>query len=355
LRKKDTNVLFKDNKEVSQMEKIPQGRYTGEFREETARWVIDDGMSAGEISTRLSLPKSTVEDWARAAKAGRLGEISSNRKPLTDVEVELARVKRELAVTRMERDILKKAAAYFAKESRHGRYDQHLATSLSVTIALLCSCCIRQRGYHAWRNRPPSRRAREEARLEVEIKAAHRRTQETYGPERLREDLAAHGGHVGVHRIKRLRRKLGLRCRQKRRLKVTTNSRHTLPVAENLLAQQFEASAPGQVWLSDSTYIPTKEGWLYLACHKDMSTREIVGYAMAPRMTKHLVSQSLFRAVATKRPTVGLLHHSDRGSQYCTLAFRNLLNQFKMRASMSRKGNCYDNAPMESFLGHAED
>ena len=223
---------------------------------------------------------------------------------------------------------------------------------LHYSLPLLCRVlAVSASGYHAWRNRPPSRRAREDARLEIEIKAAHRRTRETYGPERLREDLAAHGVHVGVHRIKRLRKKLGLRCRQKRRFKVTTDSRHTLPVAENLLAQQFEASAPGQVWLSDITYIPTKEGWLYLACHKDMYTREIVGYAMAPRMTKHLVSQSLFRAVAAKRPAAGLLHHSDRGSQYCAHAFRNLLKQFRMQASMSRKGNCYDNAPMESFWG----
>ena len=223
---------------------------------------------------------------------------------------------------------------------------------LHYPLPLLCRVlAISASGYHAWRNRPPSRRARKEARLEIEIKAAHRRTRETYGPERLREDLAAHGVHVGVHRIKRLRKKLGLRCRPKRRFKVTTDSRHTLPVAENLLAQQFEASAPGQVWLSDITYIPTKEGWLYLACHKDMYTREIVGHAMAPRMTKQLVSQSLFRAVTAKRPVAGLLHHSDRGSQYCAYAFRNLLKQFRMQASMSRKGNCYDNAPMESFWG----
>ena len=187
--------------------------------------------------------------------------------------------------------------------------------------------------------------------MEVEIKAAHRRTRETYGPERLQEDLAAHGVQVGIHRIKRLRRKLGLRCRQKKRFKVTTNSKHSLPVAENLLAQKFEASAPSRVWLSDITYISTKEGWLYLAGHKDMCTREIVGYAMAARMTKNLVSQSLFRAVAAKRPVHGLIHHSDRGSQYCALEFRKLLVQFGMRASMSGKGNCYDNAPMESFWG----
>jgi putative transposase len=156
---------------------------------------------------------------------------------------------------------------------------------------------------------------------------------------------------VGVHRIKRVRRKLGLRCIQKRRFKVTTDSRHSLPVAGNLLARRFEASAPGQAWVTDITYIPTDEGWLYVAGHKDTFTRMIVGYSMGPRMTKNLVSQSLFRAVSAKRPNPGLIHHSDRGSQYCAHEYRKLLNQFQMRASMSGKGNCYDNAPIESFWG----
>ena len=223
---------------------------------------------------------------------------------------------------------------------------------LQYPLPLLCRVLdVSASGYHVWRKRPPSRRAQEEARLEVEIKAAHRRTRETYGPERLQEDLAAHGVQVGIHRLKRLRRKLGLRCRQKKRFKVTTDSKHALPVAGNLLARKFEASAPSRVWLSDITYISTNEGWLYLAGHKDMCTREIVGYAMSARMTKNLVSQSLFRAIAAKRPVHGLIHHSDRGSQYCALEFRKLLVQFGMRASMSGKGNCYDNAPMESFWG----
>jgi putative transposase len=219
-------------------------------------------------------------------------------------------------------------------------------------IPLMCRVLsVSPSGYHAWRNRPLSRRAQEEARLEVEIRAAHKRTRQTYGPERLQEDLAAHGVIVGVHRIKRLRRKLGLRCRQTRKFKATTNSRHSLPVAKNLLAQQFEAAAPGQVYVSDITYIQTREGWLYLAGHKDLCTGEIVGYAMSPRMTKNLVAQSLFRAVAAKRPTSGLIHHSDRGSQYCSHEYRKLLDQFGMRASMSGTGNCYDNAPIESFWG----
>jgi putative transposase len=206
-------------------------------------------------------------------------------------------------------------------------------------------------GYYKWLNRTPSRHALEEGRLEVEIKAAHKRTRETCGPERLQRDLAAHGVKVGICRIRRIRKKLGLRCKQKRKFKAPTDSTHTFPVAENLLNQQFEAPAPNRIWLSDITYIPTEEGWLYLAGHKDMFTGEVVGYAMGSRITKNLVSQSLFKAAAAKRPGPGLIHHSDRGTQYCAHEYRKLLDQFHMRASMSRKGDCYDNAPMESFWG----
>ena len=206
-------------------------------------------------------------------------------------------------------------------------------------------------GYHAWVNRSPSKRVLDEANLEVEIQAAHRRTRETCGAERLQRDLAEHGVEVGVCRIKRIRKNLGLKCKQKKRFKATTDSNHTLPVAENLLNQEFKASAPNKVWVTDITYISTGEGWLYLAGHKDICTGEIVGYAMGVRMTKSLVSESLFRAVAGKRPAKGLIHHSDPGSQYCAYEYREMLDQFGMKASMSRKGNCYDNAPMESFWG----
>ena len=206
-------------------------------------------------------------------------------------------------------------------------------------------------GYYAWLDRPLSKRAREEARLEVEIKAAHKRTRQTCGPERLQHDLAGHGVQVGICRIRRIRKKLGIRCKQKRKFKVTTDSKHTLPVADNSLGQQFKVSRPNAVWVSDITYIPTDEGWLYLAGHKDLFGGEIVGYAMGERLTKNLVSQSLFRAVAARRPAKGLIHHSDRGSQYCSYEYRNILDQFGLKASMSRKGNCFDNAPMESFWG----
>jgi len=206
-------------------------------------------------------------------------------------------------------------------------------------------------GYYAWRIRKPSRRAREDGRLEVEILAAHKRTRETCGPKRLQEDLADHGVKAGVSRIRRIRKKLGIKCKQKKRFKATTDSRHDLPVAGNLLQQKFEAAAPDKVWVSDITYIPTDEGWLYLAGHKDICSGRIVGYAMSERMKKELVSRSLCRAVAARRPGKGLVHHSDRGSQYCAREYRRLLVRFGMEASMSGKGNCYDNAPMESFWG----
>jgi putative transposase len=206
-------------------------------------------------------------------------------------------------------------------------------------------------GYYAWLDRPLSQRGREELRLEVEIKAANQRTRQTYGPERLQHDLAEHGIRVGVCRIKRIRKKLGIRCRQKRKFKATTDSRHKLPVAENLLCQQFRVSQPNIAWVSDITYVPTDEGWLYLAGHKDLFSGEIVGYAMGERLTRNLVSESLLRARAAKRPAGGLIHHSDRGSQYCAHEYQQLLSQFDMRASMSGRGNCFDNAPMESFWG----
>jgi len=206
-------------------------------------------------------------------------------------------------------------------------------------------------GYYEWIDKPPSKRAQEETRLEVEILAAHKRTRETFGPERLQDDLAKHGVKVGISRIKRIRKKLGIKCKQKKKFKATTDSKHKLPVAENLLDQKFETEKPNTVWLTDITYIPTDEGWLYLAGHKDLFTKEIVGYAMGSRMTKNLVSQSLFKAVTAKRPARGLIHHSDRGSQYCAIEYGKLLEQFGMKKSMSRKGNCYDNAPMESFWG----
>lgn len=223
---------------------------------------------------------------------------------------------------------------------------------LKYTISRMCRFFkVSASGYYKWLSSPLSKRAVEEGRLEAEIRAAHKRTRQTCGPERLQQDLAAHGVKVGICKIRRIRKNIGIRCKQVKKFTATTDSTHTLPVAANLLKQRFQVTAPHQVWVSDITYIPTDEGWLYCAAHKDLFNGEIVGYALGSRITMDLVKQSLLKAATTKRPPEGLIHHSDRGIQYCAHTYQKLLAQLGMKASMSRKGNCYDNAPMESFWG----
>jgi len=219
-------------------------------------------------------------------------------------------------------------------------------------LAVLCRMFrVSRSGFYAWRRRPPSTRSGQEGRLQAEIRAAHERTRQTYGPERPQRDLAAHGVRVGVHRIKRIRRQLGLRCRQKRRFRATTDSRHALPVAANRLGQCFRVQRPNQAWVSDLTYVATDEGWLYLAGIKDLHGGRIVGYAMADHLRQTLVIQALEQALQTRRPQPGLICHSDRDSQYCACDYRQRLRQRGLQPSMSRRGNCYDNAPIESFWG----
>lgn len=210
---------------------------------------------------------------------------------------------------------------------------------------------VSRSSYYNWARHKPSDRKQLDERLKLEIKVAHTRNRRTYGTLRLQTELASYGIVIGRDRLARLRKEMGLRCKQKRKFKATTNSNHSLPVAPNLLEQTFAPTAPGRAWVADITYIATKEGWLYLAGIKDVFTCEIVGYAMGERMTKELTGRALFMAIRNKRPPAGVIHHSDRGSQYCAHGYRAIQQQFGMKTSMSRKGNCYDNAPMESFWG----
>jgi len=181
--------------------------------------------------------------------------------------------------------------------------------------------------------------------------AAHVRTRQTYGPARLQAELRADGFLAGIGRITRIRKKRRLRCTQVRRFTTTTDSTHALPVAEHVLAQTVVATRPNETWVTDITSIPTAEGWLYVAGIKDLYTCEGVGHAMEGRMTTDLVRQALVMALGAKRPRPGLIHHSDRDSQSCAQDYQKRLRQFGLIPSMSRKGNCYDNAPMKRFWG----
>ena len=208
-------------------------------------------------------------------------------------------------------------------------------------------------GFHARLRRGPSKRARARARLELAVRAAHQRTRQTYGAQRLRRELASDGFRVSLGTLKRVRRESGLRCVQARkRFRVTaTDSGHQLPVAPNLLTQDFKAARPDQVRTADITYAPTEEGWLYVAALKDLFAGGVVGCSFGARMTTDLVVRAFEQAVSARRPAPGLVHHSDRGSQYCSHEYQRFLASYGMRASMSRKGNCYGNAPIESFRG----
>jgi len=211
---------------------------------------------------------------------------------------------------------------------------------------------VSRSGFYTWLSRGPSRREIRDSVLKVLIESAHKRSRGTYGPRRLQDELAAEDQQVGRDHISRLRKEMGLKCIQKKKFKVTTDSAHQLPVAANLLEQKFSVSVPATVWGTDITYIPTDEGWLYLAGVKDFASREIVGYAMGSRMTTELVQRALGKALEFRKPLPGCIHHSDRGSQYCAAEYRGDVAKAGMIASMSRKGNCYDNAPTESFWGH---
>ena len=207
-------------------------------------------------------------------------------------------------------------------------------------------------GFHAWKDRPEAPRTLDAQRLLFQIKTLFNRYQGRYGAPRIHRELIEQNDYDGsLARVKRLMRQAGLRAKAKRKFKATTDSNHSHPIAENLLAQQFQAVRPNQAWLSDLTYIRTQEGWLYLAAVLDLYTREIVGWAMGSRMTQQLVIDALRMAWFRKHPGkhTALMFHSDRGSQYASLAFRKALKNFGMVQSMSGTGNCFDNAPMESF------
>jgi transposase InsO family protein len=208
-------------------------------------------------------------------------------------------------------------------------------------------------GYYAWRGRPQSQRAQDNLKLVERIKEVHAASREIYGSPRVHAELVdSQGIHCNKKRVERLMRIHDIRGRQRRRRRVkTTDSNHSLPVAPNLLDRQFEADAPNRKWVADITYVPTAQGWLYLAVVLDLFSRRVIGWSMADTMCTLLVKGALNMAISVRRPQAGLLHHSDRGSQYASAEYQAVLETCEMVASMSRAGNCYDNAAMESFFG----
>jgi transposase InsO family protein len=210
---------------------------------------------------------------------------------------------------------------------------------------------VSRSGYHAWNTRPESRQKRENRALEAKIRVLHTASHGIYGAPRIHRDLTDDGIRCGKNRVARIMRNADIRSRTKKKFKATTNSRHNFPVAPNLLNQKFKVDTPDHTWVGDITYVSTNEGWLYLAVLLDLFNREVVGWSTSSRMTRQLTIDALQMALGRRNPGKGLLHHTDRGSQYASTDYQKFLKEHGMVCSMSRKGNCYDNAVAESFFG----
>ena len=205
-------------------------------------------------------------------------------------------------------------------------------------------------GYYAWRHRKPSRRSNEDSTLLLAILVIFAEMRRLYGSPRIHKELRDRDHWVSRKRVERLMRLKGLRAKQAKKFKATTDSKHDHPVAANVLERDFEIDVPNARWAADITFVWTSQGWLYLAVVMDLFSRRIVGWQMSNRMTRQLVIGALEMAIEARRPEAGLLHHSDRGSQYASADYRKLLEENGCTCSMSRKGNCWDNAPVESFF-----
>lgn len=218
-------------------------------------------------------------------------------------------------------------------------------------VRLLCrSLEVSRSAYYAWAAAGAERIEAEELAIRRCIKEHFKVSRESCGSRRMVRHLREEGYRVGRYRVRRLMRQMGLVVKRKQRFRVTTNSRHDLPVAENVLDRQFAPAAPNRVWATDITYIWTREGWVYLAVVIDLFSRRVVGWQQGARIDTGLVTRALRMAIGQRKPPPGLIHHSDRGSQYASRKYRRLLKAHGMVCSMSRKGNCWDNAPVERFF-----
>ncbi len=219
-------------------------------------------------------------------------------------------------------------------------------------IRLMCrALAVSAAGYYAWRSRPESARSIQTRLLRSAIRVIHQESRHTYGSPRIWQTLVQQGQRVGEHRVARLMCQDGMRAKTLKKWRATTQSQHRFPVAANTLDRAFMVEAPNRVWAGDLTYVWTLEGWLYVAVLLDLYSRRVVGWAMGQRLTVELVEQALTMAVANRAPAAGLVHHSDRGSQYAATSYQRLLTGYGFIPSMSRKGNCWDNACVESFFG----
>jgi len=330
------------------MKRIPKQEYTAEFKEQAVKRADEVG-SIARVAEELGLVEQTLRNWVKAAKAGKLNPAGARQ--ITAEQMELSRLRAQVARLEMELEITKKSGGIF-REGAAVKYAWIDTQRSAFPLPVLCDApSVSQSGFRAWQaGGTPERKRLTDGQALVLIRTIHQEVRQAYGARRIHAELRGRGYRIGLPRIERLMRENGIRARHKRRYKATTDSRHSLPVAPNVLDRHFAPGAPNRVWTGDITYIATAEGWLYLAVVIDLFNREVIGWSIKPRMTTDLVLDALSMAWFRRRPEPGVLFHSDRGSQYASHAYQARLATYGMRGSMSRKGNCWDNAPTESFF-----
>lgn len=235
------------------------------------------------------------------------------------------------------------------------RFEFILAEKANHSVSLLCRVLgVSRSGFYRWLGNPGSAHRRRDIELAVSVEEVHRRSKGRYGSPRVFAELQQRGERVGRKRVERLMRESGLMARPGRRFHVTTDSAHQLPVAPNLLGRRFGAEAPDRLWAADITYLPCRRGFVYLAVVIDLFSRRVVGWSVQDHLRTQLALEALQMALEARKPSPGLIHHSDRGTQYAASDYREQLSANAIACSMSRKGDCWDNAPVESFFSTLE-
>ncbi|MBS1042072.1 IS3 family transposase [Gluconobacter cerinus] len=322
--------------------------YKAEFRHEAVRLALSSGLSRERIAQDLGIGCSTLKKWIRDAQ--QHDTVVADATDHAALLLENERLRRENLLLREERELLKKANTVL-REPKVVRFAFIARYHGPLSRERVCRLFgVSERGFRAWRRRPVCARRRQDDILMVHIRAIHAQSRQSYGRPRMTEKLRAAGLSVGHRRVGRLMREYDIRVVRTRRFKVTTNSSHKHNIEPNLLGQDFSAPALNRKWTADITYIWTREGWVYLAVVLDLFSRRVIGWNLGSRMTADLATTALQRAIALRQPPPGCIHHADRGSQYCSEDYRKLLSTHGFIVSMSRKGNCWDNAVTESFF-----
>jgi putative transposase len=319
--------------------------FSAEFKAETIELIRTSGKTIGQVCRDLDLTETAVRRWVQQA------EIDAGKRPgLTTAErAELAELRRENRILREEREILKSRGLLREGDDAVSRYRFTASEKAGHSVVRLCRLLrVAPSGYYAWKKRAPSGRALANAALAARIRAVHERSRGTYGSPRVHAELRA-AGPVGRKRVARLMREAGLAGCRPRGFRRTTTPDPTAQ-ADDLVRRDFRPAAPDRLWVADITYVRTDEGWLYLAAILDACSRRVVGWSLADHLRTELALAALDMALDRRRPAPGLLHHSDRGTQYLAHAYTTRLTEQQVRRGVGRPGACWDNAVAESFF-----